>query len=96
VGVPYNPALLVSANPRKEAEGISIWPQPGAGTLHFGGFAGKGQLLMYDMQGHKAFAQAGVVAGAGLDVSGLPAGVYAYRLIGSSRVWTGRLVIGGR
>ena len=93
VGVPYDPTTPLATKPQLGSKGgISLWPQPSGGVVHFGGFVGPATVVLYDMKGQRVLLPTAVLPRQPLSIAHLPKGLYAYRLVAKDRVWTGKVV----
>ena len=93
VGVPYDPTTPVGTRPQLGSKGgVSLWPQPSGGVVHFGGFVGPATMVLYDMKGQRVLLPTAVLPRQPLSIAHLPKGLYLYRLVAKDRVWTGKVV----
>ena len=91
VGVPYNPATPVATKPQAYQVQPKPYPNPFTSTLRFASLNTPAQLELYSLEGKVQLKQT-VQPREGVDVSGLPRGMYLYRLTSAGKTWSGRVV----
>lgn len=86
----YSDTLAVTGNLQMlDRAQVSLYPNPASSSLQLSGL-NKAQLELFNASG-QVFIRQQVVAGQRIDVSGLPKGIYLYRLVTDQQIFTGKL-----
>ena len=91
VGVPYDPSLIVSNQPKIKGVDLIPYPNPTESSLVFKGLKEEGQLYLFNLKG-QVVKQLQLKPYQRIYLSDLPAGLYPYRVQGVNRVYTGKIV----
>jgi len=91
VGVPYDPSLIVSNQPKIKGENLVPYPNPTESSLVFKGLKEEGQLYLFNLKG-QVVKQMEIKPFQRVYLNDLPAGLYPYRIQTKKGHHVGRVV----
>jgi len=91
VGIPYDPSIIVSNQPKMKGEELTPYPNPVATSLVFKGLSAEGVLYIYDLKG-KIVKEIPIKPYQRVYFSDVSKGLYLYRIQTTARYYSGKIL----